>query len=108
MHEFWKRYYARIFREHGYVVELEASRKHGRIDVLARKGSESVAIEVETGKSDVVRNVKNCLSSDFNKVIVVATDEAALEKVERQLAKAGLMIPSRVEIVLRDGLKMAP
>ncbi len=107
VHEFWKRYYARIFSEQGYVVELEAPRQHGRIDVLARKGSESVAIEVETGKSDVVRNVKNCLSSDFNKVIVVATSEEAVSRVEQQLAKTGLFIPSRIEIVLRDDFKLA-
>lgn len=54
-----------------------------------------------------MRNVKNCLSSDFKKVIVVESDEAAMEKVGRQLAKARLMIPSRVEIGLRDGLRRA-
>lgn len=50
-----------------------------------------LAIEVETGKSDVVWNVKNCMRSRFDKVIVVATDDLAFKKVERDIAKAGLM-----------------
>lgn len=106
-HEYWKRFYAALLKEDGYHVELEAPRKSGRVDVLARRGTESIAVEVETGKSDVVWNVKQDLLSRFTKVLVVATDERALDKVERQLAKAGLIIPRRVEIVLRDGFVTA-
>ena len=102
-HEYWKRFYAASFREQGYRVELEAPRGNGRVDVLAKRGNESVAIEVETGKSDVMKNVRQNLRSGFGRVLVVATDEAALGRVERQLAKAGLIIPGRVELVLRDG-----
>ena len=107
IHEYWKRHYAAIFLDNGYEVEMEAPRKNGRVDVLARKAKELIGIEIETGKSDVVSNVRNGLASKFDKVFVVATDDRALEKVERELAKAGLLIPSRVEIVLRDhhGLK---
>jgi len=103
VHEYWKRFYAAAFKEDGYSVELEAPRNMGRVDVLAKKGSECVAIEIETGKSDVVWNVKQDLLSRFSSVLVVATDEHALDKVERQLANAGLIIPKRINIVLRDG-----
>ena len=41
------------------------------------------------------------------RVTGVATDEAALRKVERQLARAGLLIPTRVDVVLRDEFKRA-
>ena len=105
-HEYWKRFYAATFLDHGYRVELEAPRQNGRVDVLATKGNESVAIEVETGKSDAVWNVKQNLRSGFGRVLVVATDEAALRRVERQLATEGLIIPTRVEVVLRDGSAM--
>lgn len=101
-HEYWKRYYAQLFKEEGYHVQLEAPRLDGRVDVLARKDNESVAIEVETGKSDVVKNVKQDLRARFTRVLVVATDENAMRKVEEQLGRAGLMIPGRVEIVLRE------
>lgn len=106
-HEYWKRFYAATLREQGYEVELEAPRRNGRVDVLARRGTDSLAIEVETGKSDVVWNVRQNLKSGFRRVLVVPTDEAALRKVERQLASAGLIIPTRVEVVLRDGFKRA-
>lgn len=100
-HEYWNRFYATRLREQGYEVELEAPRGNGRVDVLGRKGGESIAVEIETGKSDAVWNVKQDLLSGFSNVKVVATDETALRKVEKQLARAGLLIPARVELVLR-------
>ena len=63
---------------------------------------ETVAVEIETEKSDTVSNVKRDLREEVQKVIVVATDEGALKKVERQLAEEGLLILGRVEILLRD------
>ena len=44
VHEYWKRFYAGKFKKMGYNVELEAPRRGGRVDVLATKASESVAI----------------------------------------------------------------
>jgi len=67
------------------------------------KATESVVMKIEIGNSDVVGNVRNCLRSRFQKVVVVATDETALEKVDRELATAGLIVPGRVQIVLRKG-----
>ena len=100
-HEYWKRRIAHQFEKDGFKVTLEALRPRGggNIDISATRGSENVAIEIETGKSDAVSNVKRDLLSGFQKVIVVATNHQALEKVERQLAQAGLLIPERVEIV---------
>ena len=48
-------------------------------------------------------NVRNCLRSRFDRVIVVATDERAMKAVETALARVALLIPGRVEIVLQDG-----
>ena len=73
-------------------------------DALARRGTERLAVEVETGNGDVTGNVIQNLRAGFHKVTVVATDDAALRKVEMQFAKAGLIIPGRVEIALRDRL----
>lgn len=104
-HEYWKRYYAVLLRESGYEVELEAPRRNGRVDLAAKKVGESIAIEVETGKSDAVSNVKQDLLSGFRSVVVVATDEGVFDRVEQQLGRAGLIIPSRTDIVLRDRWK---
>jgi len=97
-HEYWKEYYAQAFRDQGYQVVLEAPRKSGRVDILASKGSEHVAIEVETGKSDVVQNVREDLRLRVSKVLVIVTEESALSSIERQLARAGLLIGGRVEM----------
>lgn len=102
VHEYWKRFYAQRFKEQGYKVCIEAPRKSGNVDVLAVKEGKSIAIEIETGKSDIVRNVKQDLLSGFSKVLVVAIDKKALGKVERELARAGLIIDGKVEIVLQD------
>ncbi len=68
---------------------------------MAVKDGKTIAIEIETGKSDFVRNVMQDLLSGFGKVLVVAVDKKALEKVERELARAGLIIEGKVEIVLQ-------
>lgn len=105
VHEYWKRFYAGVFRKEGYEVELEALRIRGTVDLLASNGSRNIAVEIETGKSNAVWNVKQDLLSGFDSVLVVATDEKALAKVEKQLAMEGLIVPDKVDVVLRDGFK---
>lgn len=100
VHEYWKHYYAQRLQEKGFEIELEAPRVDGCVDVLATKEGIRVGLEVETGKSNAVKNVRNGLRSGFHRVVVVATDRRAMKTVERQLAHAGLILPSRVELVL--------
>ena len=100
VHEYWKHHYARLYSQRGYDVKLESSRHGGRVDVLAVRGARRIGIEVETGKSDVVANVKNCLRSGFDKILIVATDEPALMKVQRALANSGLLIHGRIDVIL--------
>jgi len=101
-HEFWKRRCAARYRGLGYRVTLEAPRKGGYVDLLAERGTERVGIEIETGKSDVIANVRNDLAERFTRVVVVCTDDAAMTVVERKLVQAGLLIPNRVTLSLRD------
>lgn len=99
-HEYWKHYYARQFRELGFETRLEATRVGGRVDVLAFNHKERVGIEIETGKSNVVENVKNGLKSILSRILVIATDKAALKRIEEQLAQAGMLIPNRMTVLL--------
>jgi len=102
-HEYWKRWYASHYRTLGYEVTIEAPRPTGgRVDVLATRRPESVAIEVETGKSNTVENIRNDLRSGYRRVLVVATTDAAWARVWQSLQRAGLAIP-RVTVVLREG-----
>lgn len=100
VHEYWKQYWMQRFKEQGYHVRLEAPRRPGRIDISAEKDGRRTAVEIETGKSDFLRNVRQDLAARYDKVIVVATDKSAFEKIERQLAKAHLQIPGRVVVIL--------
>jgi len=108
VHEYWKQYYARRFQEQGYQVELEIPRASGRIDVVAWKENKKIALEIETGKSDFMRNLRQDLAAGYDKIILVATDKPAFEKVEKQLAQTGFLIPSRVELILRDEFRPSP
>jgi len=99
LHEYWKRFYAQRFTEQGYQVILEAPRKSGRVDILAVKDGKSVAIEIETGKSDIIRNVKQNLLSGFDQILIVATNKNVFKKIERILAQEGLLGLGKIEIV---------
>ncbi len=98
-HEYWKRFYARRFEGLGYHVQEEAPFGDGRADVLATKKRKVIAIEIETGMSDTVANVKRDLRAGCTKVIVIATDDRAMRSLETDLAQAGLLIQSRLELV---------
>ena len=105
VHEYWKRYYAQRFKEQGYKVELEVPRLSGRTDVVVSKDNRRIAVEIETGKSDFIRNIRQDLTAKYDKIIVVATNKTAFAKIEKALAIEGLLISGRVEIILQDELK---
>lgn len=102
VHEYWKRFHARRLSADGYDVRIEAPRQYGHVDVLATRDGRCVAVEIETGRSDVAANVRSDLRSGFEQIIIVATDDRAFAKVERDLAQAGLLIPTRIRLVQRD------
>lgn len=98
-HAYWKHVIASRLEESGYEVSIEAPRVGGAADIIASSGNTSIAVEVETGRSDVVANVRHGLRAGFGRVVVAATDPAALAAVEPALARAGLLVPGRVEVV---------
>ena len=96
-HEFWKRRCAERYRKQGYAVRVESPRPTGgRVDLLATRASKSIAIEIETGKSKPVSNVRLNLLAGYREVHVIAVDGAAFTKVERELGAAGLLLPQVV------------
>ena len=109
VHEYWKRFHERAFAARGYRVRLEAPRirTDGRMDLLAIRDRERIALEVETGESDVVSNVRRDLRERVDRVVVVATTGPARTKIERALARAGLLVPNRIEIVVGAGPSQA-
>jgi hypothetical protein len=96
-HEYWQQFYAQRFAELGYKISFEVPRISGRVDVVACKNNEKIAVEIETGLSTFIRNIRQDLAAKFDKILVVATDKCAYEKIEKALAKEGLLIP-RIQI----------
>lgn len=94
-HEYWKRYYASLYQSKGYDVEMEALRPRGggRVDVLARKEGETIAVEIETGKSDFVENVRRDLLSRIDKIFIVIVNRNNFESIYQLIAQNNLLIP---------------
>ena len=106
-HAYWKRRYADLYRARGYRVEVEAPRAAaigGRVDVLATRTGESIAIEIETGKSDIVENVRCDVRAGYTHVLVVATSERAWIGVWRTLCRSGLNLPF-VTVILKERIR---
>jgi hypothetical protein len=98
-HSYWKHYYAKQLEQDGYQVQVEGPRNGGNADVVAVMNGERIAVEIETGKSDVLSNIKACLAARFTKVFVIAVTLRVLDDIEKRLAAAGLLIPERVLLI---------
>ncbi len=81
-HQYWRYRAANHYRELGYEVEEEVAVGEGRsVDVIAKKGKESLGIQIETGSSDIGRNVETCLDAGCSKVFLIPTNQEAKKTV---------------------------
>jgi len=82
VHQYWCQKAKEHFEKKGYGVLEEVEIGKGKaVDLVAINDQERIAIEVETGKSDVVGNVRKCLGANFSKIVVVAVSA----HIERQI-----------------------
>jgi hypothetical protein len=71
-HEYWKSKIKKYFEEKGFHVVKEYPIGHGRtVDLLVERGDVKFPVEVETGNSDIRRNIEKCLEHGFSYVVVV-------------------------------------
>ena len=105
VHQYWVNFYGQRFAELGYQIVFEVPRISGRVDVVARKDNQKIAIEIETGKSDFLRNIRQDLAAKYDKIIIVATDKNAYDKIEKSMAKEGLIIP-KIQIELAGRFRL--
>jgi Holliday junction resolvase-like predicted endonuclease len=81
---FWVNRAAKYFVKKGYDIVCEHPVKgNGAVDILAKKPSENVAIEVETGKSDIKANLKKIKGGGFERIVIVATSPAAVTECQK-------------------------
>lgn len=77
-HEHAKAQVAQHLQAQGYKVTKEFHLPgEGRIDVVGERGPERVAVEVETGKSDIEANLAKLEKSHANRAIAVPTNSHA-------------------------------
>ena len=84
------RYWVAKAREHFEAAGYEVTAEHpiqgnGAVDLLAERPGHRVAIEVETGKSDVKENLANAAKGDFDRVVLIATSPAAVSACSRAI-----------------------
>ena len=90
VHKFWKYRIADYYKKQGYKVEVEKPTINGRADIIIQNQDGKTAIEIETGKSDMIGNIRKRLDGDFDEVISVATNKSVEDKIRKQVAERGI------------------
>ncbi len=102
-HEYWKYKIAEEMKEKGYAVELEKQIDGHNVDMVATKGEENIAIEVETGKSDAISNIKKDLEAGFKHVVCLALTDTIAQKLVKAFAgelREGRLTVSKVNEIV--------
>lgn len=88
-HEYWKDQAAQHYANKGFRVEKEHRLPQGcAVDVHAEKPGQTIAIEVETGKSNPVENIRKAINASYSEVVSLATNSATAEATEHALQAA--------------------
>jgi hypothetical protein len=86
-HRYWVDRVRSKIESAGHEVVTEYITESGdRVD-LAIMGRKKIAVEVETGKSDVLKNIRKSLSAGFGGVVMLATSHQALKEIRAKLGK---------------------
>jgi Helicase HerA, central domain len=99
-HEYWKWIVSKHFRDKGYLVETDQKIINGfAVDILVSKRKERIAIEIETGKSDYILNLKNAVRKKFTRILSLATKPQTLATIQNSMFRHKLSDP-RIELKL--------
>ena len=99
-HRYWIQRTARFFEKKGYDVSCEHPVKgNGAIDVLAERPGEKVAVEVETGKSNIKANLNKIGKAGFDRIILVATSATAVSSCQKVIETANRSFKSKIELL---------
>lgn len=86
-HEYWKHMVAKQLQEQGYAIEFEKPINGHRVDLVATSGTEIIAVEIETGKSDAIANIQRDLVSGFSKVACFTLTSKVTQELTEVFAK---------------------
>jgi DNA-binding MarR family transcriptional regulator len=101
-HSYWKKRIADGLRRKGWQVIEEYRLGGGKaVDLVAVRDGERMAIEIETGNSEAVYNIRKSMEAGFERIFCVALDGRLKRKIEEQLRSLG-MDRERVHVVLPE------
>ncbi|MBU1339065.1 MAG: hypothetical protein KKD56_08360 [Acidobacteria bacterium] len=85
-HEYAKFRIGEYYRKKGYWVTYEYKIGDGKtVDVVAEKDGKRIAIEVETGKSDAIYNIKKDMEAGFKEMICICLTHEVKTNIVSQL-----------------------
>ncbi len=83
VHEYWREKIAAHYQKHGFEVTREKKIPgDGYIDLFVQKGQVSIAIEIETGKSEIKHNITKALQAGYSHIRVLGTGRNAVQKIQ--------------------------
>ena len=99
-HKYWVGKAARHFENKGYAITREHPVKgNGAIDILATRPGQKIAVEVETGKSNIKENLSKIRTAGFDRIVLIATSPAASGACQRAIEGAGVDPSPRVDLM---------
>jgi hypothetical protein len=89
-HEYWKERVLRYYQRRGFNVVKEYPIGGGKaVDLLVEKGDLRFPVEIETGNSDVKKNIEKCLGCGFSSVVVVPLKQGLFLECQELAEKFG-------------------
>ncbi len=82
-HQYWQYKVAQYYQYQGYIVKENYPLGNGKeVDIVVEKNNEKIAIEIETGKSDILENIEKCREKEFMQIICLTITHKLMEKVK--------------------------
>ncbi len=99
VHEYWRSKIAEFYQQQGYSIISEHQLESGDyVDLIANKGNETIAIEIETGKSDIVKNVQKNLDAGYEKIVILGVDIESTHRIHTKLGELHRQYSNRIII----------
>ena len=96
-HRYWVCRAAQHYEDDGFSIIYEYSVKgNGAVDVLAERRDRRLAIEVETGKSNIQGNLVKLRAARFDEIILLATSPSAVAACQKAIESVDHDIPVRL------------
>ncbi len=69
------------------------------VDIVAEKGKERIAIEIETGKSDMRANLAKCQNQPFTSILMVGINESVEQLIKSIIDDSDSHRDSRINVL---------